>query len=97
MILISLLLGAGFGGTTVLATDALVTIIVDLVRAALYGRFELLDLRYATLGATIGIVTVPGSWLAAFLVERMGAHLHTLAIEALILIGGIVMLWHALA
>jgi len=96
VILISLLLGAGFGGTMVLATDALVTIIVDLVRAALYGRFELLDLRHATLGAAIGIVTVPGSWLAAFLVERMGAHLHTLVIEGLIVVGGLVMLWHAL-
>ena len=92
VILISLLLGAGFGGTTVLATDALVTIIVDLARAALYGRFDLLDARYATLGFAIGIVTFPGSWLAAFLVERMGARLHTLAIEALIAVGGIVVL-----
>ena len=96
VILISLLLGAGFGGTTVLATDALISIIIDLARAALYGRFDLLDARYAALGVAIGIVTVPGSWLAAFLVKRMGAHLHTLAIEALILVGGIVMLWHAL-
>jgi len=96
VILISLLLGAGFGGTTILATDALITIIIDVIRAGLYGRFDLLDAPYATLGAAIGIVTVPGSWLAAFLVERMGAHLHTLAIEALILVGGIVMLWHAL-
>jgi uncharacterized membrane protein YfcA len=96
VILISLLLGAGFGGTMVLATDALITIIIDVIRAGLYGRFDLLDARYATLGAAIGIVTVPGSWLAAFLVQRMGAHLHTLAIEALIGVGGMVMLWHAL-
>lgn len=96
VILISLLLGAGFGGTTILATDALITIIIDLVRAALYGRFDLLDSRYVTLGAAIGIVTVPGSWLAAFLVQRMGARLHTVAIEALIVVGGVVMLWHAL-
>lgn len=96
VILISLLLGAGFGGTMVLATDALITIIIDLIRAGLYGRFDLLDVRYASFGIAIGIVTVPGSWLAAFLVNRMGARLHTFAIEVLIVAGGIVMLWHAL-
>ena len=58
------------------ATDALITIIIDLIRAGLYGRFDLLDVRYATFGIAIGVVTIPGSWLAAFLVNRMGARLH---------------------
>ena len=43
----------------------------------------------------IGLATIPGSALAAWLVGRMGAHLHILFMEGLILVGGASMLWHA--
>lgn len=96
VILVSLLLGSGMSGTAVLATDALASIIVDLAKAALFGRFDLLNAPEATLGIAIGVCTIPGSALGAFLVARMGAHLHVLVMEALILTGGLSMLWHAL-
>lgn len=97
VILVSLLLGAGFAGPAVLATDALVSILIDVAKALLFGRFDLLDPSAATLGVVIGIATFPGSALGAWLVGRMGAKLHTLAMEALILVGGCSMLWHALS
>ena len=50
VILVSLLLGAGLSGPAVLATDALVTIVVDLARAALFGKYALLDSASAWLG-----------------------------------------------
>jgi uncharacterized membrane protein YfcA len=43
----------------------------------------------------IGIATIPGSALGAWLVSRLGAHLHVLFMEGLILGGGTLMLWHA--
>lgn len=95
-ILISLLLGAGLSGTAVLATDALTTIVLDLVKTLLFERFAVLDLGSAALGAAIGLASIPGSALAAWLVARMGAKLHVLAMEALIVAGGVFMLWHAL-
>ena len=88
VLLVSLLYGAGLGGTAVLATDALVSIAVDAARALLFGRFALLDAETALLGLAIGLATLPGSALAAFLVRRMHARLHTLFMEALILAGG---------
>ncbi|MDA0225819.1 MAG: sulfite exporter TauE/SafE family protein [Proteobacteria bacterium] len=96
VILISLLLGSGISGTAVLATDALASIIVDLAKALLFGRFDLLNEREALLGIAIGVCTIPGSALGAFLVARMGAHLHILVMESLIAAGGLSMLWHAL-
>ncbi len=96
VILVSLLLGAGFAGPAVLATDALVSIVIDIAKALLFGRFDLLDANAATLGVVIGIATFPGSAFGAWLVGRMGAKLHTLALEALIVVGGLSMLWHAL-
>ena len=95
VILVSLLLGAGLAGPAVLATDALVTIVLDLCKAALFQRFELLDPQAFATGVVIGCATIPGSALAAWLVRRMGARLHVLFMEGLILAGGAFMLWHS--
>ena len=97
VILVSLLLGAGLGGPAVLATDAMITIFVDLLRAAIFGKFELLDGSSALLGVAIGIATFPGSWVASMLVNRLHARLHILFMEALIVFGGIMIIWNSWA
>jgi uncharacterized membrane protein YfcA len=97
VILVSLLLGAGLAGPAVLATDALATIALDLCKALLFQRFELLDGESFFTGVVIGVATIPGSALAAWLVQRLGARLHVLFMEALILAGGGFMLWHSWA
>lgn len=89
VILVSLLLGGGLAGTAVLATDAFVSILVDLARAALFGRFALLDASTVFLGVAIGLATLPGSAVASWLVRRMHARLHNFYMEALILAGGV--------
>jgi uncharacterized protein len=95
VILVSLLLGAGLATPAVLATDALVSIALDLCKAALFQRFDLLDAEAFFTGIVIGAASIPGSAIAAWLVARMGARLHILFMEALILVGGASMLWHA--
>ena len=95
VILVSLLLGTGLAGPVVLATDALVSIVLDIVKAALFQRFDLLDAEAFFTGLVIGFASIPGSAVAAWLVRRMHAHLHVVVMEALILIGGASMLWHS--
>lgn len=95
VILVSLLLGAGLATPAVLATDAMVSIVIDLAKAALFQRFDLLDTEALLTGLVIGVASIPGSALAAWLVNRMGARLHVLVMEALILFGGASMLVHA--
>ena len=95
VILVSLLLGAGLAGPAVLATDALVSIALDLCKAALFHRFDLLDTQALFTGVVIGVATIPGSAVAAWLVTRMHAHLHVLFMEGLILIGGASLLWNS--
>ena len=89
VIMVTLLLGTGMTTTAVLATDAMISIVLDLAKAALFHRFALLDAQSFFTGAVIGVATIPGSALAAWLVTRMHAHLHVLFMEALILVGGI--------
>ncbi len=99
VVLVSLLLGAGLSGTAVLATDALITITVDITRSVIFSRFDLLSLQGTALGVGIGLCSLPGSWLASRLVNRMGKKLHIVAIEALITVGGASLLyqgWRAL-
>jgi uncharacterized membrane protein YfcA len=95
VILVSMLLGTGLAGPAVLATDAMVSIVLDLVKAALFQRFDLLDADAFYTGVVIGLASIPGSATAAWLVSRMGARLHVVFMEALILIGGASMLWHS--
>ena len=96
VILVSLLLGAGLATPAVLATDAMVSIVLDIAKAALFNRFDLLNADAFFTGAVIGLASIPGSAIAAWLVSRMGAKLHILFMEILILFGGVSMLWHAL-
>ena len=95
VIMVTLLLGTGMAGTAVLATDALISIVLDLCKAALFHRFALLDSQSFFTGLVIGVATIPGSALAAWLVTRMHAHLHILFMEALILIGGVSLIVNA--
>lgn len=95
VILVSLLLGTGLAGPAVLATDALVSIVLDICKAALFHRFDLLDAESFFTGVVIGVASIPGSAVAAWLVRRVGARLHVLFMEGLILIGGASMVWNA--
>jgi uncharacterized membrane protein YfcA len=95
VILVSLLLGAGLSGPAVLATDALATIVLDVCKAALFQRFDLLDEQAFVTGVVIGAASIPGSAIAAWLVTRLGATLHVLFMETLIVAGGAFMLWHS--
>ena len=95
VILVSLLLGTGLATPAVLATDALVSIVLDIAKAVLFQRFDLLGTEAFFTGLVIGAASIPGSALAAWLVSRMHAHLHVVFMETLILVGGGSMLWHA--
>jgi uncharacterized protein len=92
VILVSLLLGAGLTGPAVLATDAFVGIALDLGKSLLFRKFALLDSEAIVTGAVIGMATIPGSAIAAWLVTRMHAHLHVLFMEGLVLLGGVSLL-----
>jgi uncharacterized membrane protein YfcA len=89
VVLISLLLGAGLTGTAILATDALITIAVDVARAILFSKFDLLSAQAMLLGVMIGLASLPGSWVASRLVHKLGAKLHIVVIELLITFGGL--------
>jgi uncharacterized membrane protein YfcA len=86
VMIIPLLLGAGLGGSALVATDAAISLNLHIARSLAFQRFDLLDLRLFALGVILGIATIPGSWIAARLVQRAGAVRHAAALELLVLI-----------
>ena len=44
----------------------------------------------------IGIVALPGAFLAKAFVERMPVHMHTAILDVVVLFGGVVLVWGAL-
>ncbi len=87
---------AGAGVFGLVSGIASATGVIDCIKVLLFGQFDLLDAGNVTLGLVIGAATIPGSRVAAWLVERLGARLHVLAMDALIVVGGVTMLWSAL-
>ena len=92
MLIVPMLMGLGFAGPALLATDAAIAVAVNLFKALVFGAMDALTLPYFVLGLVLGLCTVPGTACAAWIVRRTSLRLHTMLIEGLILLGGTLML-----
>ena len=97
VILLSLLMAAGLEGAAVIATDAVISIAVGLVRMAVFGAAGVINAQVVALALLIGLVAFPGAFLAKAFVARLPLHVHTAILDAVVLIGGAVMVYGAFA
>ena len=95
MLIVPLLMGIGFAGPALLATDAAISVAVNLFKAVVFGALDALSLQYFILALVLGVCTIPGTACAAWVVRRTSIRLHTALIEGIILIGGLSMLFGA--
>jgi uncharacterized membrane protein YfcA len=91
IILLSLLMAAGLQGGSVIATDALISIIISLVKLAVFGFAGVMDAQAVAVALLIGLIALPGSFLAKLMVERMPLHVHSAILDAVVLAGGATM------
>lgn len=96
VILLSLLMAAGVSGTGVIATDAAVSIVIGLVKVAVFGVAGVVSAQIIAFALLIGIVALPGAFLARRFVERMPVHVHAAILDIVVLLGGAVMIAAAL-
>jgi uncharacterized membrane protein YfcA len=96
VILLSLLMAAGLQGAAVVATDAVISIVVTGVRMAVFGISGAIDARVVAVALLIGVVALPAAFMAKALVARMSVNFHTAILDVVVLIGGAVMIYGAL-
>jgi uncharacterized membrane protein YfcA len=91
IILLSLLMAAGLQGAAVIATDALISIIISAVKLAVFGLAGVMDVQAVAVALLIGLIALPGSFLAKLMVERMPLHVHSAILDAVVIAGGATM------
>ena len=89
VILLSLLMAAGVEGAGVIATDAAISIVIGVVKISVFGLAGVITAQVLAFALLIGIVALPGAFLARRFVERMPVHVHTAILDAVVLLGGI--------
>jgi len=95
IILLSMLMAAGVSGAGVVATDAVISIAVSLLKIAVFGVAGVYSAKVVAVALLIGLVAFPGAFLARAIVQRMPIAFHTAILDAVVVVGGLTMLYRA--
>ena len=95
IILLSLLMAAGLEGAAVVATDAVISIGIGLAKLTTFGLAGAVNATVIAIALLIGGVAFPGAFLAKRLIERLPLHVHTAILDAVVIVGGAVMIANA--
>ena len=96
VILLSVLMAAGLQGAAVIATDAVISIVIGVTRLTVFGIAGALTPQTVAFSLLIGFVAFPGAFLAKTFVQRLPIHVHTHILDTVVLLGGAVMVYGAL-
>jgi len=96
VILLSLLMAAGLEGAAVIATDAVISVATSVIKISVFGLSGVVTAQVLAFALLIGIIAIPGAFLARAFVERMPVHIHTAILDAAVVTGGVVMISTAL-
>jgi uncharacterized protein len=96
ILVLPILAGAGLTGAAFVATDAVIGMVLHLVKMIIFGTASVLSLQQLILGLIIGIMMIPGAYVARYLLRRMPLSVHAGLIDAVIALGGVGFLAQAL-
>lgn len=89
VILVSFLMAAGLEGKAVIATDAAISIVIGIAKAGTFGWNDALPTPLLVFALLVGLATLPGAFVARAILDRLPVRLHTLMLEAVIVVGGL--------
>jgi uncharacterized protein len=96
IILLSLLMASGLEGAAVIGTDATVSVVIGVVKLAVFGAAGAITPIVLVIGLIVGCVGFPSTFLAKLIVERLPVHVHTAILDGVVIVGGAVMIFGAL-
>jgi uncharacterized membrane protein YfcA len=88
IILLSMLMAVGLQGASVIATDAAISIVIGIVKIAVFGAFGAVDAKVIAVALLIGVVAFPGAFIAKAIVDRLPVNIHTAILDAVVICGG---------
>jgi uncharacterized protein len=97
ILVLPLLMSSGLAGAALIATDALVGLGMNLIKAISLGLFDVMTPALLVDGVTVGVLTVPGAFVARAIIDRLSLRAHTRLIDATVAIAAVSMLWRAAA
>ena len=92
VILLSLLMAVGLEGAAVIATDAVISVATGIIKISVFGLAGVVTAQVLAFAVLIGVIALPGAFLAKAFVERMPVHIHTAILDAAVITGGVVMI-----
>jgi uncharacterized protein len=93
--MLSLLMATGLEGAAVIATDAMVSVVMGIIKLSVFGFAGVITPIVLVIGLLIGVIGFFSTFLARLIVERLPVHVHTAMLDAVVLVGGAVMIYGA--
>lgn len=97
LFMVAALLASGMAGATLVATDAAISVAINLLKVGVFGGYALITPELFLAGVLIGLCTVPGAFVARLIMDRLPLKVHVWIMEALVIGGGVSFLWRALS
>lgn len=95
VVLLSLLMATGMEGAAVIGTDAVLSIAIGFARLIVFGLAGVVTAKVLAFALLIGGIAFPGAFLARAFVARLPIHVHTYILDAVVLLGGAMMIFAA--
>ncbi len=97
VMLLAILLGTGMTGLAVISTDAAVTLGLVVAKSATFASAGALNAQTTMVGLFLGVCAIPGAFIAKKLAIQLRNNVHILLLDAVIIIGAVLMIAHAVA
>lgn len=85
-------MAAGLEGASVIATDAAISIVVGVVKVAVFGFADALTPQVIAVALLIGVMAFPSAFIAKALVKRLPISVHTAILDLVVISGGALMI-----
>jgi uncharacterized membrane protein YfcA len=96
VILLSLLMAVGLQGAAVIATDAMVSVVIGVIKLLVFGYAGVITQVVLVIGLLIGAIGFCSTFIARRIVDRLPVHVHTAILDAVVIAGACIMLYGAL-
>ncbi|MBZ6076695.1 sulfite exporter TauE/SafE family protein [Microvirga puerhi] len=92
VVLLSILMASGLNGRAVIATDAVISMILGVAKTGAFQAFGVLSLSSWIMALLVGLSATPGAFIAKRLTEALPIHVHNAILDAAIICGGAILI-----